>query len=78
MQVSIELEAYEIVVQEAAQAGILVSLTSEGNRKENHQQLTDPNAGFSLPLINERWTVLQAVFFASTVLTTIGMINIYT
>lgn len=67
LQVSIELEAYELVVQEAAQAGLLVSLTAESARKG-----PNPIQQIDSSISNDRWSVLQAVFFASTVLTTIG------
>ncbi|XP_048511396.1 TWiK family of potassium channels protein 7 isoform X2 [Athalia rosae] len=73
--VSLELEAYEIVVQEAAQAGLLVTLTAESTRK-NHPVHQNTDGTTSLPITNERWSVLQAVFFASTVLTTIGYGNV--
>ncbi|XP_066581958.1 TWiK family of potassium channels protein 7-like [Prorops nasuta] len=68
--VSVELRNYEESVQEAAQAGLLVTLIGELTDLENR-------GAKSLPAIStERWSVLQAVFFASTVLTTIGYGNV--
>uniref|UniRef100_A0A1S4GN85 Potassium channel domain-containing protein n=2 Tax=Anopheles gambiae TaxID=7165 RepID=A0A1S4GN85_ANOGA len=55
---TLELEKYEQVVQDAAQGGILI----------------DANENF--PVAVEKWSMLQAVFFASTVITTIGYGNI--
>ncbi|XP_015517260.2 TWiK family of potassium channels protein 7 [Neodiprion lecontei] len=72
--VSLELEAYEVVVQEAAQAGLLVSFAAKDSLK-GHPVNQNADETSSLPLISDRWSVLQAVFFASTVLTTIGYGN---
>ncbi|XP_055615361.1 TWiK family of potassium channels protein 7 [Toxorhynchites rutilus septentrionalis] len=55
---SLELEKYEKVVQDAAQGGLSIDV-------ENN-----------FPVGSEKWSILQAVFFASTVLTTIGYGNI--
>uniref|UniRef100_A0A182PUM2 Potassium channel domain-containing protein n=1 Tax=Anopheles epiroticus TaxID=199890 RepID=A0A182PUM2_9DIPT len=55
---TLELEKYEQVVQDAAQGGISI----------------DVNQNF--PVAVEKWSMLQAVFFASTVITTIGYGNI--
>lgn len=57
------LRGYEDAVQEAAEAGLLVGFVAD----------TIDHADSDLPpIVAERWSVLQAVFFASTVLTTIG------
>jgi len=63
----VKLRIYEEAVQEAAQAGLLVNFVTD---TMDHQ---DTRAESDLPpIVTERWSVLQAVFFASTVLTTIG------
>ncbi|XP_076686833.1 uncharacterized protein LOC143378763 isoform X6 [Andrena cerasifolii] len=64
--VSVKLRAYEEAVQEAAQGGLLVSFVTDTIGQEDRGATDLP------PIITERWSVLQAVFFASTVLTTIG------
>ncbi|XP_058840864.1 TWiK family of potassium channels protein 7 isoform X2 [Topomyia yanbarensis] len=51
---SLELQKYEKIVQDAAQGGISINVES------------------NFPVASEKWSILQAVFFASTVLTTIG------
>ncbi|EFN60329.1 TWiK family of potassium channels protein 7 [Camponotus floridanus] len=67
--VSVKLRIYEEAVQEAAQAGFLVNfVTDTMNHEDTHSELP--------PIVTERWSVLQAVFFASTVLTTIGYGNV--
>lgn len=63
---SVKLRAYEEAVQEAAQGGLLVSFVTDTIDREDRSVSDLP------PIITERWSVLQAVFFASTVLTTIG------
>lgn len=65
-QVSVKLRAYEEAVQEAAEAGLLVSFVTDAMNQDVHVE-SDLS-----PIVTERWSVLQAVFFASTVLTTIG------
>lgn len=65
-QVSVKLRAYEEAVQEAAEAGLLVSFVTDTMDQDVHVE-SDLS-----PIVTERWSVLQAVFFASTVLTTIG------
>lgn len=65
-QVSVKLRAYEEAVQEAAEAGLLVSFVTDAIDQDVHVE-SDLS-----PIVTERWSVLQAVFFASTVLTTIG------
>lgn len=60
-----KLRAYEEAVQDAAEAGLLVSFVTDMDQ-DAHIESDLP------PIITERWSVLQAVFFASTVLTTIG------
>lgn len=66
-KVNVKLRAYEEGVQEAAQGGLLVGFVAD------HCDHRDDRAAAALPPIaTERWNVLQAVFFASTVLTTIG------
>lgn len=65
-QVSSHLRNYEGEVQEAAEAGLLISFVADSIY---YQDSDLP------PVTTERWSVLQAVFFASTVLTTIGRPN---
>lgn len=69
LQVSVNLRDYEEAVQEAAEAGLLVAFVAD---TIDHQDRTDSDL---TPVMTERWSVLQAVFFASTVLTTIGKTN---
>lgn len=66
-QVSVKLHDYEKVVQEAAEAGLLISFVTD---IIDHQ---DDSKSELPPVMTERWSVLQAIFFASTVLTTIGI-----
>lgn len=66
-QVSVELRDYEEAVQEAAEAGLLVSFVADIIVQNDRAESTDLP-----PVVTERWSVLQAIFFASTVLTTIG------
>ncbi|XP_029662369.1 TWiK family of potassium channels protein 7-like isoform X1 [Formica exsecta] len=68
--VSVKLRAYEEAVQDAAEAGLLVSFVTDTMDQDAHIESDLP------PIITERWSVLQAVFFASTVLTTIGYGNV--
>lgn len=68
-QVSVNLRDYEETVQEAAEAGLLVGFVAD---TIDHQNRADSDLP---PVATERWSVLQAVFFASTVLTTIGEAN---
>ncbi|KAK9303396.1 hypothetical protein QLX08_004888 [Tetragonisca angustula] len=68
--VSVKLRAYEEAVQEAAQGGFLISFVTDTVGQENRDPADLP------PIATERWSVLQAVFFASTVLTTIGYGNV--
>ncbi|XP_068979303.1 TWiK family of potassium channels protein 7 [Bombus flavifrons] len=68
--VSVKLRAYEEAVQKAAQGGLLVSFVTDTIDQEN-RDTTDLQ-----PIVTERWSVFQAVFFASTVLTTIGYGNV--
>lgn len=63
---SVKLHAYEETVQEAAKEGLLVSFVMDIIEQNNRAESDLP------PIVTERWSVLQAVFFASTVLTTIG------
>lgn len=65
--ISMKLRAYEEAVQEAAQGGLLISSLNDH---------LDRDATDLPPIVTERWSVLQAVFFASTVLTTIGYGNV--
>jgi len=62
----VNLRVYEEVVQEAAGAGLLVRFVTD---IVDHDDRADSDLP---PVVTERWNVLQAVFFASTVLTTIG------
>ncbi|KAG5347949.1 TWK7 protein, partial [Acromyrmex charruanus] len=68
--VSVKLRIYEEAVQEAAEAGLLISFVTDIiNRPDfSESELS--------PIVTERWNVLQAIFFASTVLTTIGYGNV--
>lgn len=66
-QVSMKLRNYEKVMQEAAEAGILINFVTDIVAQDNHSESEFP------PIVTERWSILQAVFFASTVLTTIGI-----
>ncbi|CAL7952366.1 unnamed protein product [Xylocopa violacea] len=68
--VSVKLRAYEEAVQKAAQGGLLVSSLINTIDQEDRGTIDLP------PIVTERWSVLQAVFFASTVLTTIGYGNV--
>ena len=61
-----KLRTYEEAVQEAAEAGLLVSFVTDTIDQDNRAESDLP------PVVTERWSILQAVFFASTVLTTIG------
>lgn len=65
MQESAILRPYELAVQDAARSGLAMELVP---------RLTDTEHEISNaePLFAERWSILQAVFFASTILTTIG------
>ncbi|XP_026825386.1 TWiK family of potassium channels protein 7 [Ooceraea biroi] len=69
-QVSVKLRAYEEAVQEAAEAGLLVSFVTDTVDQDDRGRSDLP------PIVTERWSNLQAVFFASTVLTTIGYGNV--
>ncbi|XP_043483178.1 TWiK family of potassium channels protein 7-like isoform X2 [Leptopilina heterotoma] len=66
--VDYKLKDYESAVQNAVQDGLFINLVYEINDPENHDKKP--------PMKTDRWSVLQAVFFASTVLTTIGYGNI--
>lgn len=68
--VSVKLRAYEEAIQETAQAGMLVSFVTEAIEQDDRGLVELP------PISTDRWSVLQAVFFASTVLTTIGYGNV--
>ncbi|XP_077263124.1 LOW QUALITY PROTEIN: potassium channel subfamily K member 15-like [Temnothorax americanus] len=68
--VSVKLRDYEEVVQEAAEAGLLISFVTDIIDQDDCSKSELP------PVVTERWNVLQAVFFASTVLTTIGYGNV--
>ncbi|KAJ8675935.1 hypothetical protein QAD02_011721 [Eretmocerus hayati] len=64
------LRPYELAVQEAARSGFSMNLipnftTSIDNSSNSEQPFAD------------RWSVVQAVFFASTILTTIGYGNVF-
>ncbi|XP_020278393.1 TWiK family of potassium channels protein 7-like [Pseudomyrmex gracilis] len=69
--VSVELRDYEEAVQEAAEAGLLVSFVADIIVQNDRAESTNLP-----PVVTERWSVLQAIFFASTVLTTIGYGNV--
>ncbi|XP_046146100.1 TWiK family of potassium channels protein 7-like [Osmia bicornis bicornis] len=68
--VSVKLRVYEEAVQEAAQGGLLISFVTDTIDQ------ADRNTSELPPIVTERWSILQAVFFASTVLTTIGYGNV--
>lgn len=61
-----QLEHYEGVAQDAVEGNLLLS-----NADSNETGINEP-----FPSKGEKWTILQAVFFASTVCTTIGYGNI--
>ncbi|XP_050466860.1 TWiK family of potassium channels protein 7-like isoform X1 [Cataglyphis hispanica] len=67
--INVKLCVYEEAVQEAAEAGLLVSFVNTMDQ-DAHIESDLP------PIVTERWSILQAVFFASTVLTTIGYGNV--
>lgn len=67
--VDYKLKDYESAVQTAVQDGLFINLVYEINDPENRDDKKPP-------MKTDRWSVLQAVFFASTVLTTIGYGNI--
>ncbi|KAF7402953.1 hypothetical protein HZH66_005220 [Vespula vulgaris] len=68
--VNVKLREYEEAIQETAEAGMLVSFVTEAIEQ-------DDRGLAELPAIStDRWSILQAVFFASTVLTTIGYGNV--
>ncbi|KAL6443543.1 hypothetical protein ACFW04_001598 [Cataglyphis niger] len=67
--INVKLRVYEEAVQEAAEAGLLVSFVNTMDQ-DAHIESDLP------PIVTERWSILQAVFFASTVLTTIGYGNV--
>ncbi|XP_011138416.1 TWiK family of potassium channels protein 7 [Harpegnathos saltator] len=68
--VSVNLRGYEEAVQEAAEAGLLIGFVASTVDQQDQADTDLP------PVMTERWSVLQAVFFASTVLTTIGYGNV--
>ncbi|XP_078050669.1 potassium channel subfamily K member 15-like [Augochlora pura] len=68
--VSVKLRAYEEIVQEAVQGGLSVGFVADTIDQNDRGTADLP------PIVTERWSVLQAVFFASTVLTTIGYGNV--
>ncbi|XP_035741430.1 potassium channel subfamily K member 1-like isoform X2 [Vespa mandarinia] len=68
--VNVKLREYEEAIQETAEAGMLVSFVTEAIEQDDRGLIELP------PISTDRWSVLQAVFFASTVLTTIGYGNV--
>lgn len=68
--VSVKLRAYEEAVQEAAEAGLLISFVTDTMNQDAYAESD------LAPIVTERWNVFQAIFFASTVLTTIGYGNV--
>ncbi|KAF7990655.1 hypothetical protein HCN44_000460 [Aphidius gifuensis] len=64
----VELHSYELAIQEAAQGGFFMKFIDEIESSDNSKNLTS--------VLTDRWNILQAVFFASTVLTTIGYGNV--
>ncbi|XP_015596115.1 TWiK family of potassium channels protein 7 isoform X2 [Cephus cinctus] len=65
--VNVKLRAYELAVQEATEAGLAVGLAGEIEEILKNRSVGDPN---------ERWGISHSIFFASTVLTTIGYGNV--
>lgn len=66
-----QLKYYEEAVQLAVQGNLQMSNTDLND--------TDPDA---FPVQSEKWTLMQAIFFASTICTTIGLwmsiiLNVY-
>ncbi|KAL0119724.1 hypothetical protein PUN28_007873 [Cardiocondyla obscurior] len=68
--IRMKLRNYEETVQEAAEAGLLISFVADISDQDNCSKSE------STPVVTERWNIFQAVFFASTVLTTIGYGNV--
>ncbi|XP_003705402.1 TWiK family of potassium channels protein 7 [Megachile rotundata] len=68
--VNVKLRAYEEAVQEAAQGGLLINFVTDTFDQEDRDTSVLP------PIVTERWSVFQAIFFASTVVTTIGYGNV--
>ncbi|KAK0158497.1 hypothetical protein PV328_009494 [Microctonus aethiopoides] len=66
----LELQSYEIAIQEATQGGFLINSVDEFHLFNNQDIANLP------PVTIDRWSIIQAVFFASTVLTTIGYGNV--
>ncbi|KAF7406345.1 hypothetical protein HZH68_005714 [Vespula germanica] len=64
--VNVKLREYEEAIQETAEAGMLVSFVTEAIEQDDRGLIELP------PISTDRWSILQAVFFASTVLTTIA------
>lgn len=62
----LELQSYEKAIQEATQGGFLINSVDEFHLFNNQDIANLP------PVTIDRWSIIQAVFFASTVLTTIG------
>ncbi|XP_015111056.1 TWiK family of potassium channels protein 7 isoform X2 [Diachasma alloeum] len=71
--IEVELHSYENAVQTAAQGGFLISSLTE---IESFKDLKDGDIIDLSSAVTERWSILQAMFFASTVLTTIGYGNV--
>lgn len=65
-----ELHSYELAMQEAAQNGFIVQFIDE------IELWQDKNIKNLAPVVTDHWSILQAIFFASTVLTTIGNNNL--
>ncbi|XP_011500812.1 PREDICTED: potassium channel subfamily K member 18 isoform X2 [Ceratosolen solmsi marchali] len=68
---SVALRPYELAVQEATRSGLSMELIPRLAATEDEKLKTEP------VLFADRWSVLQAVFFASTILTTIGYGNVF-
>ncbi|XP_003425669.1 TWiK family of potassium channels protein 7 isoform X1 [Nasonia vitripennis] len=64
------LRPYEQAVQDAARSGLSMELVPKITATEEDILKAEP-------IIAERWSILQAVFFASTILTTIGYGNVF-
>ncbi|XP_063993064.1 TWiK family of potassium channels protein 9-like isoform X5 [Diachasmimorpha longicaudata] len=68
-----ELRSYEGAIRRAAQEGFLISSITDIGSPED---LQDEDVREVSSVVTERWSILQAIFFASTVLTTIGYGNV--
>ncbi|XP_011304724.1 TWiK family of potassium channels protein 7 [Fopius arisanus] len=69
--IELELCSYENTLQKAAQGGFIINPAFDSPKNSNNENIIERSS-----VITERWSILQAIFFASTVLTTIGYGNV--